>query len=53
MTTAWRGRFYWCEGCDVYGRGGTCWSCGSDDVSWDHVPADKIPSTGGMTNPSP
>jgi hypothetical protein len=26
------GRPYWCEACDVYGKGADCWSCGSTDV---------------------
>jgi hypothetical protein len=32
-----RRRAYWCERCDVYGKGLRCWSCGSPEVVWNRT----------------
>jgi len=34
-------RPYHCAVCDVYGKGLRCWSCGSAEVEWNRIPADR------------
>ena len=36
-----RSRSYRCPDCDVYGKGLRCWSCGSSDVDWNRIPANR------------
>jgi hypothetical protein len=37
-----RPRSYRCEPCNVYGRGTSCWSCGSTAVAWGRLAAQEL-----------
>jgi hypothetical protein len=38
--------FYFCTSCEVFGRGATCWWCGSSDLRWTFAPRPgELPAT--------